>query len=92
MSKVIVLYPDKTFKNIAVYPNPGNNQIQIDFGNFDLDNASVEILDLSGKILLTTNLSNTNTVIKTDKLASGIYWLNLYQNGFKIGQVKWLKN
>jgi PKD repeat protein len=91
MSKVIVLYPDKTFKNIAVYPNPGNNQIQIDFGNFDLDNASVEILDLSGKILLTTNLSNTNSVIKTDKLASGIYWLNLYQNGFKIGQVKWLK-
>jgi hypothetical protein len=62
--------------NIIVYPNPAINEI--DINGIDAT-ASLEILDMNGKIVLTKN-SNVNT-INIEVLASGTYQIKIMDKG-----------
>ena len=57
----------------SVYPNPFRNELNIvlDSGN----SGTVSILDSQGKLLRSEILRRTNTIVRTDKLPSGIYLL-----------------
>ena len=62
---------DADLKNISIFPNPVKNILNIS-GTFEL----VEIYDVFGKLVLT---SNKNT-INTSDLSNGIYVLNINTN------------
>ncbi len=62
---------------IAVYPNPANDYINIISPNTSLTNATVT--DISGKEVLNKNLSKGHK-IDTKELNNGIYFLTIYND------------
>ena len=60
--------------NFVCYPVPANNELNITTNNGEL--YSCTLLDIFGKKIMSTNLSN-QTSINTSELAAGVYLLNI---------------
>jgi uncharacterized delta-60 repeat protein len=58
-------------QQVAVFPNPASNFININFQ--DLNNANVEVADVNGRLLFSQKLNSRTNAINIDNLASGIY-------------------
>jgi hypothetical protein len=75
---------------ISVYPNPTFNELNIDIYTTKAENATVKILDMSGRILkeIQTKLVVGANSIQTNigELATGIYTVQILENN-KITQV-----
>ncbi|MBU0486466.1 MAG: T9SS type A sorting domain-containing protein [Bacteroidetes bacterium] len=68
--------------NVVVYPNPAKDLIYIDINNFITENLSIEILDLSGRILDTFGYQNSYSI---SNLSPGMYLMRLCTNeGFGV--------
>jgi hypothetical protein len=67
-------------KSFSMYPNPANGSVAI---NASQGITAVTVYDISGKILLGKTLNNeTHTVLPTDNLATGTYFVQVKtQNG-----------
>ena len=64
------------FAGINIFPNPANDILNIDFE--DDFNDSIDILDLSGKIIISNNQRAKNTIqFDISSLAQGIYFVKL---------------
>lgn len=62
---------------IKVYPIPASNHIQIDF-NISENGMTVELLDLSGRLVSQMVTKNTNTLsVPVNMLSKGVYLLRL---------------
>lgn len=60
---------------VSVFPNPSNGEIQIE----GIDNIEfIQVLDLSGKIILETRSKSTK--IDTIKLKKGVYFIKIHTN------------
>ena len=72
MTQVIVLCGGKgrRMRNLSIYPNPVKELLTIN-GLY----KSVDILDIYGKIVLSSSAKQT---INVSSLASGIYMLNIH--------------
>ena len=63
---------------ISVFPNPVNNQLNINMGqNNDLNYS---IIGMTGQIIFTGQLSNSLTSIDLSSLSKGVYFLNIKNN------------
>jgi len=71
---------------VLMYPNPANSDLFIDLSQADIDinNLSFEIIDMSGRLVVTAALRATNERINVRSLAPGAYNLSLLQNGARI--------
>lgn len=58
----------------SVYPNPATDKINIQLNN--LTNVKAELIDITGKVVLTTVLNN-NSEINVGEISRGIYTLRL---------------
>ncbi|WP_159017796.1 leucine-rich repeat domain-containing protein [Algibacter sp. L3A6] len=67
-----------------IYPNPTNGLIAIK--SKQLNQASINVYDLNGRVLLTKNISGTSSEINVSKLSSGIYLLKV-----KVGNNEFIK-
>ena len=65
--------------NINAYPNPTSEVLNIDFDNVPT-NASVEIYNMVGELVLTQQLSALNNTINTTSLANGLYHAKIIGN------------
>jgi len=63
---------------VALSPNPFVNEIKLNSVNTI---EKVEIVDLTGKVLITETLRNQMAEIKTDHLSNGVYFINITQGG-----------
>jgi hypothetical protein len=65
--------------DINVYPNPVNDQLNIDFKNLKEQNLMIVLIDLQGKVLLSDFAENTLTVKQINMLniAKGNYILRV---------------
>jgi hypothetical protein len=67
--------------SITVYPNPANRTAIVQVNSFKVDNYTLELTDISGKVLQTKtgNLSVgiNQIVIDVSEYASGVYVINL---------------
>jgi hypothetical protein len=75
----------ENIKDILAYPNPFNNQITVEFKNFDGTSMSINIYDILGKRLerSTYDISNVNNgkiIIDFGDLPNGIYYLEAKSN------------
>jgi len=60
------------------FPNPANTDVTINYAKA----TSIEVIDISGKIMfMDNNLSGNLVKIATDKWNNGIYFIRLNQNG-----------
>jgi hypothetical protein len=60
---------------VFVFPNPANDFVNIDLG--DNEKASISVVDMNGKIVLTTKLSSKVNKIFLRNLAKGAYTLQI---------------
>lgn len=66
--------------NVSVYPNPFSDETTV-FIDRELNNSTVVIKDVYGKEVFKTRLENENELkINRNKMASGMYVLQLIQN------------
>lgn len=72
---------------ITVYPNPGNSQFNI---STDLQDASIKIYDINGKLVYNRQFIN-NTTIYTANWPYGIYLWKVISDGREVESGKWVK-
>lgn len=67
----------ETVSQLAIYPNPATDNLTIEFPVFGIDDKTIEILDLSGKIVATTQFSSFKVNMDISGLSNGVYFLRL---------------
>lgn len=74
---------------INVYPNPTNSILNITISSELSGNASIEVYDAVGKLVIKESLSSETTTINTSKLTDGIYVFKVINNNqaIKIGKI-----
>jgi PKD repeat protein len=70
---------------ISVYPNPTENELFVDMQNIETDVTSIEILDLSGKVLQVVP-ANQGSIMKmnTSNLAQGMYQIRILSDDYAV--------
>jgi len=71
--------PLSTIKNekqidLKIYPNPASSFITVR-NLTELNSIDLQIIDITGKVLIQSNLSNNETVIDVNSLSSGVYFI-----------------
>jgi hypothetical protein len=75
-----------------IFPNPANSTIQIHgLSSTQLNPYTIFIRDITGRIVQQNCISNENASISIEQLDSGIYMLELFQNGKLCGASKWIR-
>jgi hypothetical protein len=77
-STVITSVSPTYIKNIQIYPNPVNTELNILFGNLSYKNAIIKLMDLEGKLILSDTCHNLPKVtIDFTGKPKGLYFLQL---------------
>lgn len=66
-------------KKFSLYPNPNKGSFTLEFKDMN-DSYSVEVFDITGKIIYENNYSQSSNLVQTinlDKPASGVYFVNI---------------
>ena len=79
---------DNGLKVAIAYPNPGKDVLNI---RTALQNAQVEIYDLSGKLIYNQQITDNITPITTISWPSGTYIWKVIANGKEAESGKWIK-
>ena len=81
----------KTIKQLfKIYPNPASEIITIETDG-NSDSYQVEIISISGKLLYSQSLSNTNSTIDISDLPSGLYLVKITGNKGNVYQERIIK-
>ncbi len=73
---------------IALYPNPGNNTLNI---CTTLQNACVEVYDINGRLVHNQEITDNVTSINVESWPSGAYLWKVVANGKEAESGKWIK-
>lgn len=65
---------NKMILSANVYPNPASDKL---FVNIEAQNASAELVDISGRVLMNTTLNSGKNELNTNNLGKGVYILKL---------------
>jgi len=71
---------------LSVYPNPGRNTLNI---HTALQNACVEVYDLSGKLIFNHEITGSITSINTENWPAGVYIWKVYTNQAGPSTLRW---
>ena len=64
--------PENEFSNVRIYPNPASSQWNISLGNVAAN--SLQLADISGKVILNLNSISSEVSIDATSLQQGIYF------------------
>jgi hypothetical protein len=66
------------FSQVYVYPNPFNNELVIDLSSLKGENVGVEVIDITGKVLISSE-SEMQSMVNFDmsSFAKGVYQVRL---------------
>ncbi|MEO6830605.1 MAG: T9SS type A sorting domain-containing protein, partial [Chitinophagaceae bacterium] len=89
----LAVSPVKTFAGVPVkvYPNPVEDVFTVEIPNTPITTLTIEIFDLTGRRLQTTNSSTAKTVISAEHLLPGYYVVVCSQNGERIATTRFIK-
>lgn len=77
--------------DFSFFPNPANDLLIIDFGNYHLDNSLFIIYNTLGQIVLKEKVTGKTSTINITTLESGIYYISI-DNGSVTERQKFIKN
>ncbi|MCG2417658.1 T9SS type A sorting domain-containing protein [Aequorivita sp. F47161] len=93
--EIFILGNDE-FENInlsaIVYPNPTVNNVLLELTNMEYDELSYSLYDLSGRVLATNLLKNSQTTIVMEGLSAATYFLAISKNNLLLKTFKIIKN
>ncbi|MEI6347683.1 MAG: DUF4465 domain-containing protein [Bacteroidota bacterium] len=69
---------------INIYPNPTSENLNIEMKENTVKN--IEIIDLAGRTVYKTNVSNSNSKINISDLSSGMYYIRIQGNNYNINR------
>jgi len=76
----------------SVYPNPTTNLLILKIGNYDKENLSYLLFDINGKHLEINKVMSGETQIEMENLASGTYFLKVFDKKKEVKTFKIIKN
>jgi hypothetical protein len=59
--------------SVVIYPNPANDEINVEFGNTDTRGSSIAVVNILGQKVYSVTLSQGNVTIDTRHFAPGLY-------------------
>lgn len=65
----------------SVYPNPAQNEINFSSLNSTKQSSKIVLIDLTGRVLITSEIFSTNTTIDISTLENGNYSALIYSEG-----------
>ncbi|UKN01854.1 T9SS type A sorting domain-containing protein [Paracrocinitomix mangrovi] len=79
-------FKEEVLNDIKVYPNPTNGQLTIDLGTMpyeQLSKTTLQLRDLSGRMILEVNPKQYQTTLSLDQFAQGTYLLTVINGSGK---------
>ena len=76
---------------LAVYPNPTTNWLQLEVRNTDFANLSYQLFDLNGKMILTEKITAETSSIQMERLPAAIFLLKVVNNNKEVKTFKIIK-
>ena len=65
--------------DVNIYPNPSEGEITIDCSKLNVENAQIEVMDVTGKTMANYKLdSNLKVQINLDSYANGVYQVKIH--------------
>lgn len=75
-----------------VYPNPTAEFLDLDVSDASIEHLSLSITDISGKVLLQSDISENKTKISMQSYSSGTYFLQITAKNKNLKSFKIIKN
>ena len=76
---------------VSAYPNPTTDFLNLKVENFNNQNLSYQLFDMSGKLLETKKLEGDQTTIGMSNLAHATYFVKVVQNNNEVKTFKIIK-
>jgi len=77
--------PNLSDSKLSIYPNPSSGMLNFNVDEV-LENANLQIIDISGRIVFTISDFNSNETINISNLKSGIYIVKVNHDGKTFSQ------
>ena len=77
---------------LITYPNPTNNALTLNIGNYNNEVLTYQLYDMQGKLLDSKQVVNNNTTIGMQNLPTSTYLLNVLGNNALIKTFRIIKN
>ncbi|MDA9938466.1 T9SS type A sorting domain-containing protein [Salibacteraceae bacterium] len=77
---------------LAAYPNPTNNALTLNIGNYNNQNLTYRLCDMQGKLLDSRKVNNSSTEIGMQNLPASTYLLNIVDSESLIKTFRIIKN
>lgn len=78
--------------NMTAYPNPTADVLNLSIEENEFSNMTFQLIDLNGRIIKNSTITNQRTVISMAEYQKEIYILNVTQNNKIIKSFKIIKN
>ena len=76
---------------LAVYPNPTTNWLQLEVRNTDFANLSYQLFDLNGRLIANQKIVNETSTLQMEQLPAAIYLLKVLDNNKEVKTFKIIK-
>lgn len=76
---------------LAVYPNPTTNWLQLEVKNTDFTNLSYQLFDLNGKMIYNQKVTAETSTISMEQLPTAIFLLKIVSNNKEVKSFKIIK-
>ena len=77
---------------LVAYPNPTNNALTLNIGNYNNEKLTYQLYDMQGKLLDSKQVVNSSTTIGMQELPVSTYLLNVLDNNAVIKTFRIVKN
>ena len=72
-----VLIKEEAIINFSISPNPVQDFLLIDLSELQGNSFTLEVIDISGRLMIQTTEKNINTILPVSQLKEGIYILQI---------------
>lgn len=93
-SKIVTIENNNKPNKISIFPNPAHSFVNINMGELALENFTLQVIDISGKVILSETNSNLNSEILNIDLSdfsNGIYSIKILSNNELVSIEKFIK-
>lgn len=84
-NRLLSIQPNINIVRFSVFPNPTRDEVNVKVDD-NIKNAAIIITDIFGKTLMKNQIFSVNTILKTDLLKPGIYFITIDEKGKKSTQ------
>ncbi len=78
--------------NMSVFPNPTTSSVNLSIQNYNVEAMTYQLFDINGRSIQSQKITQTETQIALDNLASAVYLLQISDSSKLLKTFKIIKN